>query len=48
MKSKKDVIDSEIEQTYYKLAEDKQINIMDIPKVFAESRRAMIAGAPVA
>ena len=40
-------IDKLIEQEYYKQASGSQINIMDIPKVFAESRKAIANGAPV-
>lgn len=40
-------LDKEIEQAYYRLAEGQQINILDIPKVFAESRRAIAGGAVV-
>ena len=39
------MLDKEIEQAYYRLAQGKQINIMDIPKVFADCRKAMISGA---
>jgi len=40
-------IDRMIEKIYYKVASGKQINIMDIPKVFAESRRAIANGSTV-
>lgn len=47
MKCKKDKIDNDIEQAYYRLAQGQQINIMDIPKVFSESRKAISAGSMV-
>lgn len=47
MKTKKDNLDKQIEQSYYKLAQGKNINIMDIPKVFADGRRAVNNGATV-
>ena len=40
-------IDKAIEQAYYRLSVGQMIGIMDIPKVFAEGRRAIIAGATV-
>ena len=40
-------LDRAIEEAYYRLASGQQINIMDIPKVFAESRHAVEAGAVV-
>lgn len=49
MKTKKiiDLIDKEIESAYYRIASGKQISIMDIPKVFSDSRRAIANGAEV-
>jgi len=49
MKTKKEIkaMDKAIEQAYYKIASGLQINMMDIPKVFNESRRAIDAGATV-
>jgi len=38
-------LDRAIEQAYYRLAAGKHISILDIPKVFAESRRAISAGS---
>lgn len=38
-------LDREIEKAYYRLAAGQKISIMDIPKVFAESRRAIAAGS---
>jgi hypothetical protein len=46
-KKAKKQMDKEIETAYYRLAQGQQINIMDIPKVFAESRRAILNGATV-
>jgi hypothetical protein len=40
-------MDKAIESAYYKIASGQQISILDIPKVFAESRRAILAGAAV-
>ena len=36
-----------IEQAYYRLSSGQMINITDIPKVFSESRRAILEGATV-
>ena len=47
MKITKKNLDREIEKAYYKIAAGKQINIMDIPKVFKESARAIAGGATV-
>ena len=47
MKTKAPQIDKEIEVAYYRIASGQMIDIMDIPKVFAESRRAISAGAAV-
>ena len=38
-------LDSEIERAYYRLAQDCMIDIMDIPKVFKQSRAAIAGGA---
>lgn len=43
----KDTLDKEIEQAYYRLSAGLMINIMDIPKVFAECRKAIEGGAVV-
>ena len=40
-------IDKAIEQAYYVAAQNRQINIMDIPKVFADCRLAISTGEPV-
>jgi hypothetical protein len=40
----KNLIDSEIEKAYYRLADGKVIDIMDIPKVFAFARKALAEG----
>lgn len=47
MRTKKEIkaLDKSIETAYYRLASGLQINIMDIPKVFNESRRAIDNGA---
>ena len=37
-------LDMQIEQTYYRLARGRQIDIMDIGKVFAEGHRAAAEG----
>lgn len=37
--------DRRIEQAYYKVANGIQINMMDIPKVFAVGRQALAEGA---
>jgi hypothetical protein len=48
MKIKTDhALDKQIEASYYKIASGYQINIMDIGKVFFESRRAILNGATV-
>ena len=39
--------DSLIESTYYRLAAGRQINIMDIGKVFDIGKQAMIDGKPL-
>jgi hypothetical protein len=40
-------IDNLIDQSYGRVARDVQINMMDIPKVFAEGRRAIAAGEDI-
>ena len=44
---RKSAIDELIEKTYYRLAEGRQINIMDIGKVFDAGRDAYKNGLPV-
>ena len=41
---KTQLIDKEIERTYYKLAQGQVINIMDIPTVFALARKSIVEG----
>jgi len=41
------VIDKQIEAAYYRLAAGKQINVMDIGKVYAAGRRAAETGTDV-
>lgn len=41
---KVDATDKLIEQVYYRTCNGIPISIMDIPKVFAEGRRALAAG----
>lgn len=41
------LLDKEIDQAYYRLASGQHIRILDFPKVFAESRRAILAGSTV-
>lgn len=47
MKTSKEekALDKAIEQAYYRLAQGKQIGIMDIPKVFKDCRLAITQGA---
>lgn len=40
-------LDAEIAHTYYELAAGQMIDIFDVPKVFADSRRAIASGAPI-
>lgn len=40
-------MDREIEKAYYKLAQGLVISIMDIPKVFRDSRKFILEGAAV-
>ena len=46
-RKKKNPMDAAIEQAYYRLAVDRQINIMDIGHVFDDSRKAIEGGAEV-
>lgn len=47
MKKRKDSIDNEITRAYSRHAQGKQINIMNIPKVFTECRASILAGGTV-
>ncbi len=44
---KNNSIDKQIEQAYYRLAQGKQIGIMDIPKLFSDCRLTVSAGVAV-
>lgn len=46
-KRKKNPLDAQIEQFYYKNAQGKQINIMDIGNVFAAGHKASKEGKDV-
>lgn len=47
-KSKKDPVDVQIEQEYYKQAQGLQINIMDIPKLWKDCKAAIQGGTDLA
>lgn len=41
-------LDREIEREYYRIGSGVKIDILSIPKIFADARRAHAAGIPVA
>ena len=44
-KKMKDPTELRVEQAYYRTCSGVQVNILDIPKIFAEGRRIVEAGA---
>lgn len=47
MKNKKNAVDLDIEQAYYKHAQGMQIGIMDIGKLYNDARAAVASGEDV-